>query len=597
MKKIFKALALLVLSFSPLYSCSTPVNTITKEDLAKVEAKKIVKIIQGNVEFPLSVHDSSFFPQKEEVLPNPNLSLNSRIKGSSSSSSLFPYRFYLKATLNDIAQNATVSLIYPPDHPTYPNKTLGTGLTDVNGIFTINPTSEFNPSTGDIYILEATKRLGSNEQHIMGVRTYLKWNGSSWDSMTTPSIYINMKTTALALLQDINKTTVSAASTINKIDVSSGTSVPSNVGSITSATILKVAGLAEKVVTSGRDPFSLIKSSNNDYIIDYSYDLRKLSQTRDCSWCILSGVDLSKVDLKDKNLNYADLSNMNLSNIDLSGVSFINANLSGVNISSTTDLTNTDLTDSNMTGATIINPILDNTVFNGVNFTDAKISNTDLSSVSLQNTKFSMSSIFNKNFINVILTDTDFSNANFTGAKIDFGTVNLKDAILKGANLTGLIMTNMDFSGKDLTNTLFINTNLSSSNFSNSTLVNADFSGSNLNNTSFNKADLSFAIFSDTTTINSLTNFTQSFLEFADLSTLNFSGTNFSNALFYAKDLSGYNLSNANFSFAVFTGANFFNSTITNTKFSNTLVSNSTWTNGTVFGAKTCASGSIGNCN
>ena len=47
-------------------------------------------------------------------------------------------KFQLKASLADIGANATVSLINPADHPTAPNVTVATTLTDTNGNFTIN---------------------------------------------------------------------------------------------------------------------------------------------------------------------------------------------------------------------------------------------------------------------------------------------------------------------------------------------------------------------------------------------------------------------------------------------------------------------------
>ncbi len=161
-----------------------------------------------------------------------------------------------KASLEEVGVSATVSILYSPDHPTQANKTVATGLTDSNGLFRIFPNDSFIPVDGEIFILEGQKRIGGVSNEVITIRTYIKWVEATgiWDSMTFSNnpadgtlVFINSKTTALAILQAFNTSTISSASTIRTIDVTSGTSVPSDIGTspniLTHTTILNVADL------------------------------------------------------------------------------------------------------------------------------------------------------------------------------------------------------------------------------------------------------------------------------------------------------------------------------------------------------------------
>jgi Tol biopolymer transport system component len=129
-----------------------------------------------------------------------------------------------KATLQDIAPQATVSLIYPHDHATLANKTAATGLTDNDGNFTINPDTNLNIPLNAIYVLEAVKRLGNIGNDLITVRTFIKWNGASWDSITNTGISINAYTTAVAAITSLKN--IDPDLTIGKIDNSTLTNIP-----------------------------------------------------------------------------------------------------------------------------------------------------------------------------------------------------------------------------------------------------------------------------------------------------------------------------------------------------------------------------------
>lgn len=155
--------------------------------------------------------------------------------------------FTTKATLSDVGTKATVSLLYPSSDPTNPNMTIATGLTDINGNFTINLKPTFSPAINEVFVLEASKRIGGGGNALMSIRTYVKWSGIGWDSMTNSGVFINSKTTALSIIADNNKDKIKPSDTIKRIDNSSGTSIPLSIGGD------KVAYFTRSVYQNGVD--------------------------------------------------------------------------------------------------------------------------------------------------------------------------------------------------------------------------------------------------------------------------------------------------------------------------------------------------------
>ena len=305
--------------------------------------------VRGNVEFPThpltpslgltpkgrGTNYSPFEGGKGDVLQVPSIrqswkSLNPVSEGDG---------YTTKATLGQVGNKATVSLIFPPDDVTSPNVTIGTGLTDASGVFTVNPTVAFTPVTNKIYILEALKRIGAAGNDVITIRTYLKWNGSSWESMTTPGIYINSKTTALSII-DSYDTGMSASDTIGTIiiDTPNPGSNPTAIGSVSSATILGVSDFVDNLLTQDVDPVRNISYSNNKYFVNTepNHAALALNDGLNCPNCNLMNEDLSNKDFSGIDLSYADLSNANLSNTILSNANFSNANLNGANLTGTT---------------------------------------------------------------------------------------------------------------------------------------------------------------------------------------------------------------------------------------------------------------------
>lgn len=126
--------------------------------------------------------------------------------------------FKIKSDTN-ITTRATVSLIYSSDYANVSlrNATIATGLSDSNGNFSINPDQNFIPENNNVMILEAKKRIGGAGNSSISLRTNIRWNGSKWESISSPNISINKKTTALSIISSLDPNTMSSSESINKL--------------------------------------------------------------------------------------------------------------------------------------------------------------------------------------------------------------------------------------------------------------------------------------------------------------------------------------------------------------------------------------------
>lgn len=272
------------------------------------------------------------------------------------------------ATSADIGSNATVSLIYPPGHSTYPNVTQATGLSDVYGNFKINSSDSFVPTINDVFILEATRRIGSSGNHLMSLRTYIKWNGNGWDSITYSTnpadaglIFINSKTTALTII-DSYDSAITPTQTIQSINVTTGSSVPNDIiggSTVTGQKVLDVAVMVSYLLEQNVDPDKFIGFANNAYYInkESNHALIALDAGFDCPNCNLKKENLNNKNYQNRNLSYTDLSGSNLTGTVLQGANLSNANLTDANLNSA-NLTGANLTGTNFTGATWTNGVI-----------------------------------------------------------------------------------------------------------------------------------------------------------------------------------------------------------------------------------------------
>lgn len=224
---------------------------------------KLLKVVIIGFFF-LSSSCSNNIQKPLNVIEKSNIQKNYVISGIVDLKKLKNSNFKTKAfDINDITQKATVTLLYPDDYmvPDLRNTAIVSGVTNSSGEFKMNPLENFTPINEQIYILEVTKRVGGIGTPNMSLRTILKWNGVSWDSITTPNLYITVETTAIAILAYLNKNNLTYDDTIGKITMS--TDEESTIlydtkinNSDTSSIIWQILDL----LNTGKDPIENISS-------------------------------------------------------------------------------------------------------------------------------------------------------------------------------------------------------------------------------------------------------------------------------------------------------------------------------------------------
>lgn len=200
-----------------------------------------------------------------KILNNSSYKLNYEVTGQVN----FPVNFSTKATQSDITVQSTISILYPSNHAdsSLANTAVGAGLTDSKGSFKINPSQSFSPSIGDIFILEAQKRIGGEGNNILTLKTFIKWTSDGWISITGSNIYINTKTTALSIMSGYNPQILNPNLTISKINVVNGVSNLTSINSeIYSQKISEIDNLINMSLGDNQDPVSRITYSSG-YLI------------------------------------------------------------------------------------------------------------------------------------------------------------------------------------------------------------------------------------------------------------------------------------------------------------------------------------------
>lgn len=179
----------------------------------------------------------------------------------------FPSERLTQATPAQVITQATISLIDQG------GTTVGSGITDGSGNFTLNP-GAFSPPTGSTYVLEAVKGLqaqlpGANAPRF---RTMLLWNGSAWLSITNDSaggpLVINALTTAVAIASGLDPADVTRRETVGKVNsvagaLNTGTNALGeslSYANITDPQILALRNDITNYLTADLDPVSVVNS-------------------------------------------------------------------------------------------------------------------------------------------------------------------------------------------------------------------------------------------------------------------------------------------------------------------------------------------------
>lgn len=127
----------------------------------------------------------------------------------------FPGKFGVQASSNTVVSSTGLQLRDAG------GATVVVGKTDADGNFELS-LNGYEPSSapGVTYQLEATKSLGGNGtgKDAVRFRTFLRWTGTAWKSITRNEIVISALTTALTIESSLDPANVQPIDTIDKVD-------------------------------------------------------------------------------------------------------------------------------------------------------------------------------------------------------------------------------------------------------------------------------------------------------------------------------------------------------------------------------------------
>ena len=281
-----------------------------------------------------------------------------------------------------------------------------------------------------------------------------------------------------------------------------------------------------------------------------------------------------------KSYQEKDLSGINLGHNYLGGWNFSGQNLTSASFSSA-NLKNADFTNATINGAN----------FSSANFTEAQLKSTksyqekDLSGINLgyhdlSGWSFSGQNLTSAHFYNTTLTNTDFSNAtvknvSFSGGK-GFTETQLKstksyqEKDLSGIDLFHHDLSGWNFSGQNLTSSIFQKSTLTNTDFSNANLTSVNFIGAILTDTNFTNANLTSAR-CDSATLTDM-----------DFSNMTIKDGSFWGATLANVDFTNADLTSTSFDKATLTNVDFTNANLTSTIFYNATLTNVDFTNATL---------------
>lgn len=260
--------------------------------------------------------------QKNNVLQIHQAPLTGKVK--------FPTDLKTHSDIESIRTLATVSLIYPADHPTQAHQTVVAGSTDANGQFSLNPST--NLTAGSWFILEASRRsaVGQSRQSL---RTWVRRTASGWESFNSP-IKINGETTALSALLEWQN--LAPATLLASLDNSNPSIFTAPANGPDQEELSQTLELIQSLITQNQDPVATLAQGSQEILPTRVLNPQSsvLIETRHCPYCQLehadlSGQDLNLANLNGANLSYAKLTNTTLINAQLIGAQFKGADFSG----------------------------------------------------------------------------------------------------------------------------------------------------------------------------------------------------------------------------------------------------------------------------
>ena len=188
--------------------------------------------------------------------------------------------------------------------------------------------------------------------------------------------------------------------------------------------------------------------------VDIGFSSRALKELRENGWVedgSLSGIDLSRANLRKLDLSKANLKGTNLSKADLTLANLNGACLDGAILNEVT-LLSADLKDATLVQAQLRNSNIRNANLNGTNFENADMIDSDLQGAEARNACFKGAKLEESR-----LGEADFSHSDFEFAqmlRVDIYRLNVKKASFRRSDFEGIIgweslinVTSADFSG------------------------------------------------------------------------------------------------------------------------------------------------------
>ena len=251
-------------------------------------------------------------------------------------------------------------------------------------------------------------------------------------------------------------------------------------------------------------------------------------------------IDLSGTDLAEMDFPNVNFSKVNLSETDLSG-----ANLKGANFREA-NLTFAELVDANLSETDLELAKLFRIDLSFANLSKAKVKNSNITKSNLRETNFTSAQIFDTDFSGSNLKGANLSDANLRSVRFNnadlrniiFGNINLKKTSLTNVDLRKTSLEGVDFSECYLSDTTFMDSDLTGANFNDAIILNCDFRCSNLTNANLSGATGSASVFAN-----------------ANLSNANLSHADLNGAIFNFANLNNANLKNTYLTDSKFVGA------------------------------------------
>lgn len=163
----------------------------------------------------------------------------------------------VQALPSDILTSATVTLIDPAT-----SQAVSSGLTDSSGNFTLKFSENFNPVIGSTWIIEASKGLSNHSPGYYSprFRTLIQLTVGGWTSITGNAIFVNALTTAIAIEHALDKSNVTADSTIGKVTAPATLVVGAFAPLHPDAEVYQLASDISNYLTNNLDPVLSVSS-------------------------------------------------------------------------------------------------------------------------------------------------------------------------------------------------------------------------------------------------------------------------------------------------------------------------------------------------